>query len=203
MTHKSDKVHNLSSLLDALKAKIDEDGEVSPATKISLEEMLDLIGRRAYGPLLLIIGLISISPLTLIPGSTWAIAVLTLVISVQMALHKTHPWMPKKALALQLTEDKLDKFISAARPTARFTDKLIRPRWSFLSEPPWALIVAILCALAALVTFPLGFIPFAPLAPGLAVAFFGLGLTAKDGLMLSLGALIMAAASWLLVTRLI
>jgi hypothetical protein len=48
-------------------------------------------------------------------------------------------------------------------------------------------LVALCVAAAALITFPLSLIPFAPLAPGLAVVLFGLGMTARDGLWLSLG----------------
>src|SRR5690606_26330988 len=120
-------------------------------------------GRRAYGPLLLIIGLVSISPATLIPGSTWLLAILTLLIAIQLALHKSTPWMPRKALDMKLSEDKLGKFIKAARPTARAIDKVVRPRFQFLAKPPWVIVVALLCVLAALITFPLGLIPIAPL----------------------------------------
>ena len=58
-------------------------------------------------------------------------------------------------------------------------------------------VVAILVVLAALITFPLALIPLAPLAPGLAVVFFGLGMVARDGLWLALGAAAMAGTIWL------
>jgi hypothetical protein len=50
---------------------------------------------------------------------------------------------------------------------------------------------------AALVTFPLGLIPLAPLLPGIAVVFFGLGMAARDGLWLLLGILAVGGAFWL------
>jgi hypothetical protein len=40
-------------------------------------------------------------------------------------------------------------------------------------------------------------IPFAPLAPGLAIVLFGLGMTARDGLWLSVGILFTIGAFWL------
>jgi hypothetical protein len=67
----------------------------------------------------------------------------------------------------------------------------------FLSQPPFVNLVAVMCIVAALVTFPLGLIPLAPLAPGLAVVFFGLGMVARDGLWLGLGTAAMAGALWL------
>ena len=42
---------------------------------------------------------------------------------------------------------------------------------------------------AALITIPLGLIPFGPFVPSLAIVIFGLGMTARDGLILLLGLL--------------
>jgi hypothetical protein len=198
MTRRRRPVRDLSSLLDVIESKVDEDGE---RTTITVREVLEVIGRRAYGPLLLLIGLIAISPLTLIPGSTWAFAALTLALALQLALHKRTPWMPPKVLAMRLPEEPLAKFIERARPTARFLDRFVRPRLEFFADAPWVIGVALLIALAALITFPLGLIPLAPLAPGLAIVLFGLGLTARDGLLLALGGAIMGTAVWIVFTR--
>lgn len=200
-TARAADVHNLSSLLDVLQGKIDDDNRNGGDDKLTLREVLEVIGRRAYGPLLLIIGLISVSPATLIPGSTWLLAVVTLLVAVQMILHKDTPWMPKKALEMELSEDKLGKFIQASRGVARTVDKVVKPRLEFLAQPPWVMLIALLCIAAALVTFPLGLIPIAPLLPGLAVTLFGLGVTARDGVLLSVGAIIMGVSTWLLFTR--
>ena len=191
-------VRDLCSLLDVIESKVDEDGQ---RTTITVREVFEVIGRRAYGPLLLLIGLIAISPLTLIPGSTWAFAALTLVIALQLALHKRTPWMPQKVLAIRLPEEPLANFIETARPTAQFLDRFVRPRLEFFADAPWVIGVALLIALAALITFPLGLIPLAPLAPGLAIVVFGLGLTARDGLLLALGGAIMGTAVWILFTQ--
>lgn len=51
--------------------------------QVTLAAILAVIGRRAYGPLLLVIGLISISPLTAAPGATWLAATVTLALSLQ------------------------------------------------------------------------------------------------------------------------
>ena len=197
-TAKKDRVRDLSSLLDVIEQKVDEDGQ---RTSITVREIFEVIGRRAYGPLLLIIGLISISPATLVPGSTWAIAALTLVVSIQLALHKGAPWLPNKALSIRLSEEQLGKFVSAARPTAKVLDRIVRPRLQFLADAPWVIAVALLCMLAALITFPLGLIPLAPFFPGLAIVVFGLGLTARDGALLALGGAIMVSACWVLFTQ--
>lgn len=195
-------VHDLTSLLDVLQDKIDTDNRANGSGSITLKDVLKQFGRRAYGPLLLIIGLISISPAALIPGSTTVFATLTLLIALQLLFHRDHPWMPGFALRMKLSEEKLGKFIRFCRPATKLIDKIIRPRFTFLSEPPWVIVVALMVVFAALITYPLSFIPIAPLLPGLAVSAFGLGLTARDGLLLAIGTGIMGVAGWILVTRL-
>jgi hypothetical protein len=87
--------------------------------------------------------------------------------------------------------------IKKSRGFATRIDGLLKPRLTFLSGPPFVNVVALLCIAAALITFPLGLIPFAPLAPGIAVVFFGLGMVARDGLWLLLGTAFVGGAIWL------
>lgn len=185
---------NLEGVLDEIAEKCANDE--TPNT-LTLGEILDSVGSRSYGPLLLVIGLFAISPATIVPGMTWLAATLTLLVAGQMALGRPTVWLPKKALAAELPRSAVASGIEKGRGFARGVDKLLKPRLEFLSKPPFVNLVAVLCIVAALVTFPLGLIPFAPLAPGLAVVFFGLGMVARDGVWLTLGAAAMAGAFWL------
>jgi len=185
---------NLNGVLDEIAAKCD--GDETPDS-LTLGEILDAVGRRSYGPLLLVIGLFAISPATVVPGMTWLAAALTLVVAGQMALGLPRIWLPRKALEAQLPRNAVKSGIAKSRGLAKAIDKLLKPRLTFLSKPPFVNLVALMVIAAALITFPLGLIPFAPLAPGLAVVFFGLGMVARDGLWLALGTAAMAGAFWL------
>jgi hypothetical protein len=156
--------------------------------------MLDRIGRRAYGPLLLAIGLFSISPITAVPGLTWFAAGLTLIVALQLMFGMKNPWLPKIMLERRISSQMLVKGVEAARPWAKRIDLLLKPRFVFLAQPPFVWAIGALCAAAALITFPLGFVPLLPMIPGLAVVLFGLGLAAKDGLLLAIGAVISVGA---------
>ena len=189
--------HTLSQLLDQIETRIDEDGP-APAGKLSIQQILDVVGTRAYGPILLIIGIMSVSPLALIPGSTWTFAVLTLLVSAQMALNLAHPWLPPFALRASFPEMKIQAALCKVRPVTRAIDQIIRPRLQFLADQPWLTIVALLAIAAALITFPLSLIPLAPFLPGATIILIGLGITARDAL--ALGAAIAitgAAAFWI------
>jgi hypothetical protein len=193
----ADKPETLSGLLDRIERHMAKDG-AKPDDKVSLGKILDIIGRQAYGPLLLIIGLMSVSPLAMLPGSTWAFAVLTLLVATQMALHKKHPWLPKSALKISFPEGKVEGALKKVRPWTKAVDKVVKPRLEFLAHEPWLVIVALLAIVAAIITFPLSLIPFAPIVPGSAVILVGLGVTARDGVVLGLAMLVMGgAAVWL------
>lgn len=185
---------NLNVVLDEIAAKCE--GDQTPES-LTLGEVLDAVGRRSYGPLLLVIGLFAISPATIVPGMTWLAAALTLVVAGQMALGLPRVWLPKNALEAQLPRNAVKSGIEKSRGVAKTIDALLKPRLTFLSKPPFVNLVALLVIAAALITFPLGLVPFAPLAPGLAVVFFGLGMVARDGLWLAFGAVIMAGTFWL------
>ncbi|MCC6788292.1 MAG: exopolysaccharide biosynthesis protein [Hyphomonadaceae bacterium] len=185
---------NLEDVLDEIAAKCDNDS--TPDT-LTLDEVLESVGRRSYGPLLLVIGLFAISPATILPGMTWFAAALTLLVAGQMALGRPRIWLPKKALQAQLPRDAVRSGVEKGRGAAKVIDKLLKPRLTVLSKPPFVNLVALMVIAAALITFPLGLIPLAPLAPGLAVVFFGLGMVARDGLWLALGTAVIAGTIWL------
>lgn len=158
--------------------------------------MITAVGRRSYGPLLLFIGLFAISPITAIPGLTWAAAALTLVVAGQMAVGMRRIWLPRQVLATPLPRSLVAKSANAGKRWAKQIDAVLRPRLLFMSQPPFVTVVALCCIAAALVTFPLGFIPFGPLAPSLAVVIFGLGMAARDGLWLIAGMGLIGGAIW-------
>jgi hypothetical protein len=191
-------VHDLTSLLAVIDGKVN--GRDASAS-LTVEELLDLVGRRASGPLLLIVGLVSVSPAALIPGSTWLFATLSLVIAAQLIFHRGRPWLPRAALRMRLSAGKLSKFLSMTRPAAAAIDKVVRPRLTFVAEPPWVIVIAILCVCAALMTYPLSFVPLAPFLPGITIALFGLGITARDGALLLISAGLLGVAGWFIFDR--
>lgn len=184
------EVNNLGSLLDSLRDQTSGD-------KVSVGAMLDAVGRRSYGPLLLLLGFVSISPLTIIPGANWLVALIILLIAVQIVLGKKHPWVPRRILEFEFPRPALVQGLEQAHPYVCQVDRFLKPRIAFLTAPPFVQIVAFICIAAALVSFPLGLVPFGPVLPGLTVLLFGLALTARDGIVLILAALGLAGSCYL------
>lgn len=195
--------HSFSHLIENIAA-LAENARVGEPASLSVADIMAVIGRRSYGPLLLALGLFSISPATVLPGMTSVVALVTLAVSVQLAFGASHPWLPRMLLRLNVTRASVRAATGdGLRKWARRLDRVLQPRFVFLSEPPFANAAGLLCALAALATFPLSLIPVAPLIPGLAITLLGLGLFARDGFLLILsGVLIVAAMGAALVAAL-
>ena len=184
-------VNNLESLLQSLCTHTS--GET-----VTVGDMLDAVGRRSYGPILLLLGFIAISPLTLIPGGNWLVALITLLIAGQILFGKRIPWVPGRMQRISFPREALLNGAETLYPYARFVDRYLKPRFVFLTDPPFVQLVALVCISAALITFPLGLLPLGPVIPGLTILLFGLALTARDGFVLILAGGLLALGCLLL-----
>ena len=173
-------VNNLRSLLRSIVDNTEGDS-------VTVEDLLNAVGRRSYGPLLLLLGFVAVSPLTIVPGANWLIALIVLVFAIQLLLGLKFPWAPKRALKFAFPRSALQKGAATAEKYAHIIDQFVKPRLTFLTEFPFVMIIALVCIAAALITFPLGVFPFGPLLPSLTILILGLGLTGRDGLMILLG----------------
>jgi hypothetical protein len=188
-------VTNLRTLLRSLV--LNTEGET-----VTVRELMAAVGRRAYGPVILLLGFIAISPLTIIPGSNWFVASLILIFALQILIGRHTPWMPKNALDFSFSRDLLVKGAAGAEKYAYMVDALVKPRLTFLTAPPFVQLVALVCIAAALLTFPMGLIPLGPLLPSLTVLLLGLALTARDGVVV-LFALVSFGATFVLLAKLL
>ena len=185
------KVRNLRTLLQSLCSETD--GETVP-----VGDLLNAVGRRSYGPVLLLLGFIAIGPLTIIPGASVLVALVTLIFALQMAIGRPYPWIPKKALDFSFPRKHLIQGVAMLDKYVVQVDRFLKPRLTFLTNAPFVQIVALACVGAALVTLPLSFIPLGPLIPSLTVLLFGLAVTARDGFVLLLAGASLVGACYLL-----
>lgn len=177
MTNGVEQRQTFAALLERIKAGTEGDN-------VSVRQLLDVVGRRAYGPVILLLGFIALSPLTIIPGANWLVATVTWIIAIQIVFGRHYPWVPKKALNTTFPRKFLISALDVGMPWAIKADKFTKPRFTFLTEAPFINIVAIGCVLAALITYPLGLIPLGPILPSLAILMIGIGLAARDGVFL-------------------
>lgn len=77
--------------------------------KVSLEELRDAIGGRAHGPLLFAAGLITLTPVSAVPGVPSLLAFAVVLIAGQMLVGCKQVWLPRWLLRLKVRGDRLEK----------------------------------------------------------------------------------------------
>lgn len=168
---------DLEQVIDRLDESAQERQEVS------VGDILDSVGRRSFGPVLVVVGLIAASPLSGIPGLPSTIGVIVLVLAFQLLFHRQQLWLPRWVLDRKVSKSKFDKAIKLSRGPARFVDRLLKPRLKALTHRAGFHVVAVLCIVVAATMPPLELLPFAATAAGVALTAFGLSLIAEDGLL--------------------
>lgn len=179
----SSKDSNLSDLVDHLR----ELGERQE--QVSVQDIHDALGERSFGPFLAIPALIEITPIGGIPGLPTAIALVIALISAQLLFGRDHLWLPGFLERQTLKGDRIKKGMAWLERPAAWIDRVLRPRLSWFSGKAGLRVVALLCILLCTTVPPLELLPFASSIPMGAIALMGLGLMARDGLVILLAAL--------------
>ena len=171
---------NLTGILETLEAE-------TSGPKITFEDILSVLESRGFGPLLLIPSLLLILPTGAIPGMPMICGFFIALVSIQLAIGFKGVKLPKPLLKMSLNRQ---KFIDASQkimPLTRKIDKFIHPRLTFLSSPAMERVIAVICIFLAIAVMIMGWVPFAVMIPASSIAFFALGLTSKDGILLAVG----------------
>lgn len=179
------EVSSLEELLDRM-GQADPDG-----SEVTLDALLDAVGRRSFGPLLLTAGLVTLAPLIGdIPGVPTIMGVLVVLIAGQMLFDREHFWLPRWMLERSVKRERLCKALEWLRRPARFVDRVLRPRLTMFVRTAGIHIIAGMCIAVAAVMPATEFVPFSANAAGAALTAFGLALIAHDGLLAVIALLI-------------
>ncbi|WP_172514914.1 exopolysaccharide biosynthesis protein [Vreelandella aquamarina] len=189
---------NLTELIHTMERMERENAQVS------VDDVVHAVGRRSFGPLLLLAGLITLAPIIGdIPGMPTLMAVLVLLTSSQLLVGRETFWLPKWLLKRSLSRQKFDKALHYMQKPAKWVDGLLGVRLAWMTGYIGIRVTAFACLLVALAMPPMEFIPFSANGAGLALTLFGLGLVARDGLMLALGFLLTGVTFTVVVMSLI
>lgn len=170
---------------------LDEVVEVAREEKVEVGTIVKALGLRSYGPLMVLTTLVEmVPPLSAVPGLYIVSAAVVILLSGQLFLLRPYPWLPERVQKLSISRERLLSWIERARPWARRVDKLLAPRLTFFLKPPFVQGIAAISIIMALMFFPLAFIPSSEKVLAAPVLFFGLALTANDGLLAAIGLLV-------------
>lgn len=178
---------NITEVLEKVEDKVDSEW-------LSLGQLVDTFEHRGFGPLLLTAALIIVLPSGGIPGLPTIIGIAIFLLAGQIIFGRSSPWIPKRLRKLKLKKETFDKGVDKIKPLTRKIDYIIKPRLKYLAGGVAARCIAVVClVLATLLPFT-EVIPFSDMIPGFALGLLGLGLTARDGVVIILGLIVAVAA---------
>lgn len=191
----SGDIDSLERLLDRLVEAGADDDEANGGESVSLDAMLDAVGRRAFGPVLLLPGLIIVAPVIGdIPTVPTLMAVVIILAAAQLLGRRRTFWFPAWLTRRSVKRKHVQKAARGLRKPARWVDRLLRRRLVALTGTTGSMCIAATCVVLALAIPPMELIPFSATVAGTAVAGFGVALIAEDGLVALLAFLVTVSA---------
>lgn len=188
----------LTRLLDAVDPGDSQDAE------ITVSDVLEEIGSRTITPIILIVSMLLVSPLSAVPGMPSAAAVLIILLAAQAIVGRRRVWLPRAIMRFRIRARHLNRAVTWLRRPAHWVDRHARPRLTALTSGPARVALLTLC-----IAVPL-FWPLLEPLPGITsvlaatIALFAFGLFARDGIYVLMGlgllATVVGAGSALIVT---
>ena len=166
-----------------------------PGEKLSVHEVVSAFGERAFGALMLFVGLLNLIPWP--PGGTTIFGAPLLFITFQLAMGREVLWLPKWICRTSFDRGNFRNGLRRILPTLEKVERITKPRL------PW-LIGTVAERLIGVATLLLSCILVLPIwggnfAPALAVCIFAIALVQRDGVVAILGWIAVAASVTILV----
>jgi len=179
---------NLMRLLDQLEHETG-DGQVS------VRDVLELLGPRAFTPMLLVPCLALVSPVSAVPGVPSFLSLLVGLVAVQMVFGQTRIWLPVFLLDRAIDATRLRRAVGVMRRPVAVVDPWINERLTWLADKPANLpALLIFCTVSFLMPL-IEFVPFLTSTLASAMTLFAIELFARDGLFMLAGYTLVATGA--------
>ena len=166
----ADDVHRFSDIIEALAER--------PGAKVTVADVLDAFGDRAFGALLAVFAAPLALPMP--PGVSAILGAPLIFIAFQQMVGRPTLWLPKALMKRSMRRAEFQTMTVRLRPHLKRLERHLRPRLQFLYGPIADRFIGAVCVLLAVIVFlP---IPFGNMLPSFAIAAFGFGLLERDGL---------------------
>lgn len=169
--------------------------------RVSVSDVLRVVGRRSFGPLLVFIGLLLAIPgVGDIPGVPVLFGLLILLTVGQQIIGRSHIWLPGWLLRRSAKTEYVQKTLSYARRPAHVIDAWTTERFDTLVTNRVSVYLSSLaCISIALLTPAMEIVLLSANVAGVSLFLFGLAYVAHDGLVMLLSFLVYASLLALLV----
>ncbi len=175
-----------------LSVELAELRTLSSQRALTLREVIQQLGGRAYLLLVLLLALPFVTPIPL-PGLSTPFGLAIALIALRLALGQ-RPLLSKNMQRKVLPAGFIGKLFGVAEKVLRFFEKFLRPRLTVLTDTPRLVqlhaILLLIAALALLLPLP---IPFTNSFPAWAILLLAAGLLERDGVFILAGYLVFTA----------
>jgi hypothetical protein len=156
-----------------------------PADRLTFGELIEALGPRGYGALIVLLALPNLLPFW-VPFLSPLVGVPMFIICAQLAFGRTTPRLPDVVARRSVRGAALLGMIRKASPWLRRVERFVKPRPSFLTTRGGERLVGAWCmVLAAIVVLPT---PLTNGPPALACLIMALGMLEEDGVVILAGA---------------
>lgn len=155
-----------------------------PHERVRLRDLLEVLGARSFGFLLLVFALPNAVPVG-IPGTSAVTGLPMTLIALQMMLGRPQPYLPRWLGNRSLKREDFRRLVEKVAPWMQRLEGLMRPRWGLLTTVRGERILGgVSFVLGLVLCLP---IPLGNLLPALGVTLLALGLMERDGVSVSAG----------------
>ena len=182
--------HPLGRVLDQLQEAIH--GE-----RVSVQEIVEHLGRHSFPAIMLIPALLAVSPLSGIPGVTVAVGLIVAITSAQMLFGRKNLWLPEFLNRRTVPRDRLCTAVGWLQRPVDFVERLLRPRLTILVKRPLVWLPLAIMFLIGITMPLLELIPTSGSIAALAISLLATGLLARDGVVVLLGLIYVLGAPFL------
>lgn len=151
-----------------------------PEERVTIEQLLDPLKRRAFGFVLLLLAIPNFLPVPIGIGGIMGVFVVAL--GLEMVIGLEHPWIPGFLRRRTMSREGLLRFLDRIAPMTRRLEKICKPRLQRLTRRPFTFVTgAIMILIGVLLALP---IPFTNYVFGGMLIAFAFALVERDGVLL-------------------
>ncbi|NBB99073.1 MAG: exopolysaccharide biosynthesis protein [Alphaproteobacteria bacterium] len=167
--------------------------EAGDKTGVTLRDIIDTLGPRSFGPMLLVPALAIVSPASAIPTVPTLLSIAIGLIAVQIFLKHDRVWLPEFLLRKRLSARRFEQTLTFLRKLAYWLDPVINERLTVLTDRPGNYIALLICSVMPLFMPLIELMPFVTSFVACALALFAAGLLFRDGVLMLAGYVVVAS----------
>ncbi|MCC7426199.1 MAG: exopolysaccharide biosynthesis protein [Alphaproteobacteria bacterium] len=147
-----------------------------PGERVRLGDLIDALGERGFGMLMLVLALPNMVPLPMI-GVSGVLGTPIIFLCLQMLIGLRKPWLPRIIRDRSIARADLERILRAAKPRLERLEHYVKPGGLVLTRPVEMLAALLLGINAVLLSLP---IPFGNPAPAFAIVVMSLAIIEAD-----------------------